>query len=202
MIRSQRELLKWNWLHNAWVFRWAERGRHTCRPASPWLATRDWDMERRRRERSLAWGVSPRLSVGKEIIQPRSGDRCRWTRFYLSPRWGSPNMYGPGPWGSRPRLSICRRSAARAVFYPTTRVGYFTLKKLWGIFPVGAAYAARVGALPCESGNLTPCPGTTRIGQFRKTRRRRYLPSDRRTLVRMKGLSGRRATAASFLLDR
>jgi hypothetical protein len=34
-------------------------------------------------------------------------------RAYLSPLRGSKNLLPPSSWGSRPRLTICRRSAAR-----------------------------------------------------------------------------------------
>ena len=54
--------------------------------------------QRRRRDRMIAWGVSPR-SHGKINSQPRSGDRCRRRGDYLSPLWGSPYLFGPGPWG-------------------------------------------------------------------------------------------------------
>jgi hypothetical protein len=86
--------------------------------------------ERRRRDRYLAWGVSPRYQASQLPEAPEGGDRpvlsersesngsrlrrkpqesaqniCRRSAAYLS-------FFLPQPWGSRPRLIICRRSAA------------------------------------------------------------------------------------------
>ena len=81
----------------------------------------DLGAERRRRGRSIAWGVSPRVSIEKrnQAAERRQMLLCP---YFCRPSGAHKWIRGPDTWGSRPRLITCRPYGARLVVHPTVRL--------------------------------------------------------------------------------